>query len=102
MPFFADCGVDVVESVCPAPMTKLTLAELRKGFGKNVTVWGGVPSVAFLPESMNDGEFERYMDELFAGAADREGLILGVSDNVPPDADLGRLARIGERILAPS
>ncbi len=98
MPFFAECGVDVVESVCPAPMTKLSLAELRQGFGERVAVWGGVPSVALLAESMDDGEFERYMDELFAGAVDRDRLILGVSDNVPPDADLDRLASIGQRV----
>ena len=44
-------------------------------------------------------------DELFPhevfedlGAGDR--LILGVSDNVPPDADLDRLTRISERVDA--
>ena len=100
MHFFAACGVDVVESVCPAPMTKLSLAELRAGFGSQVTVWGGVPSVALLPDSMGEDEFERYLDRLFAEAADRDRLILGVSDNVPPDADLGRLVRIGERVAA--
>ena len=98
MPFFAACGVDVVESVCPAPMTRLSLAELRRGFGRQVTVWGGVPSVALLPESMNDADFEGYLDRLFDEAADGAGLILGVSDNVPPDADMRRLASIGDRI----
>jgi hypothetical protein len=100
MHYFSACGVDVVESVCPAPMTKLSLAELRQGFGPQVTVWGGVPSVALLPDSMSDDEFEGYLDHLFAEAIERDRLILGVSDNVPPDADLRRLARIGERIAA--
>ena len=98
MPFFAECGVDIVESVCPAPMTQLSLAELRHGFGSQVTVWGGVPSVALLPASMDDAGFERYLDRLFAEVVDDTRLILGVSDNVPPDADLGRLASIGDRI----
>jgi len=76
MHFFAACGVDVVESVCPAPMTKLSLAELRHGFGPQVTVWGGVPSVALLPGSMSDAEFEPYLDRLFAEVADQDRLIL--------------------------
>ncbi len=100
MHFFAECGVDVVESVCPAPMTKLSLAELRAGFGPQVTVWGGIPSVVLLSDSMHNDEFERYLDRLFDDAAQRDRLILGVSDNVPPDADLRRLARIGERVAS--
>lgn len=92
---FAACGVDVVESVCPAPMTRLSLPELRAGFG-DVTVWGGIPSVALLPTSMDDDAFSAYLDELVAGVGDGRRLILGVSDNVPPDADLERLDRIGQ------
>jgi hypothetical protein len=96
MHFFADCGVDVVESVCPEPMTKLSLSQLRQGFGPDVTVWGGVPSVALLPESMSDREFDRYLDQLLGAAVVGDRLILGVSDNVPPDADMERLLRIGD------
>lgn len=96
MSLLASCDVDVVESVCPSPMTRLSLAELRRGFGPAVTVWGGIPSVALLPDSMGDAEFEAYLDRLFAELGDARRLVLGVSDNVPPDADLGRLRRIGE------
>jgi len=65
-----------------------------------ITVWGGVASVALLPDSMDDAAFEAYLDELFAELGSGDHLILGVSDNVPPDADLERLARIGERAAA--
>jgi hypothetical protein len=91
---------DIAESVCPQPMTQCTLAEVRKGMGENITVWGGIPSVALLTDAMDDAAFTAYTDEIFADIGDRSRLILGVSDNVPPDADMERLRYIGERCAA--
>ncbi len=95
---YPGCNFDVAESVCPPPMTRCGLAQLRDALAPHAAVWGGIPSVALLPESMNDGEFEAYLDELFDDLGSGERVILGVSDNVPPDADLARLQRIGERV----
>jgi hypothetical protein len=59
---------------------------------------GGLPSVAFLPDAMNDAAFAAYLDEVFAALGSGERLILGVADNVPPDADLARLEEVKRRI----
>lgn len=99
-PLYEGCGFDVAESVCPAPMTRCSLAEIRRRFGPDVTVWGGIPSVALLPGSMTGPEFEAYLDDVFGSLGTGERLIFGVSDNVPPDADLSRLDRIRDRIDA--
>ena len=98
LPLYPACGFDVAESVCPHPMTQLTLAEIRRGMGHQTTVWGGIPSVALLDNSMDDATFEGYMDELFGSLGAGDQLILGVSDNVPPDANLARLESIKGRI----
>ncbi len=100
IPLYRECGFDVAESVCTEPMTKLSLAEIRAGMGASTTVWGGIPSVALLPESMDDQTFERYLDTVFDELGAGVRLILGVSDNVPPDADLSRLGRIKARVEA--
>lgn len=100
LPYYSSCRFDVGESVCPAPMTQCTLAEIRAGMGPNTTVWGGIPSVALLEDSMDDAIFERYLDQVFAELGGGDHLIFGVSDNVPPDASLDRLERIKERIEA--
>jgi len=100
LPLYPGCGFAVAESVCTAPMTHLTLAQLRAGFGPNTTVWGGIPSVALLEESMDDAAFEQHLDRTFAELGTAERLILGVSDNVPPDCSLARLERIRERVEA--
>jgi len=35
----------VADSVCPAPMTKLTFKQHRDTFAGRVTIMGGIPSV---------------------------------------------------------
>lgn len=95
-------GFDVAESVCTAPMTELDLLTQRRGYGDEVTVWGGIPSVMLLADSTDRDTFEAYLarlgTELGELAPARSQLIIGVSDNVPPDCDLGRLRRVGEWI----
>ena len=100
IPLFRTCGFDVAESFCPSPMTKVTLAEMLEGLRPNTTVFGGIPSVALLPDAMADDAFEAYLDELFAAIGRGDHLILGVADNVPPDADLDRLYEITRRVQA--
>jgi hypothetical protein len=100
LPLYPACGFDVAESFCPAPMTKTTLAEMLQGLRPNTTVWGGVPSVALLESAMSDAVFHDYLDQLFASIGAGDHLILGVSDNVPPDVNLERLAEIKRRVAA--
>lgn len=93
-----DCRFDVAESVCTAPMTKRTLRELRLGMGPTTSIFGGVPAVALMDRSMSEEGLERHMDGLFAELGSGKRLILGVSDNVPVDANLDRLARITDMV----
>jgi hypothetical protein len=81
-------------------MTECTLAEIRRGMGPKTTVWGGIPSVVLLEDSMDNATFKTYMDELFASLGNGDHLILGVADNVPPDANLERLESIKEWLAA--
>jgi hypothetical protein len=97
---YRQCGFDVAESVCPAPMTERTLAEIREALGPDIAVWGGIPSVALLDEAMDDAAFFAYINTLFSQLGTGERLVLGVADNVPPDANLERLAYLGQRIAA--
>ena len=100
LPLFPGCELDVAESVCAEPMVTDPLAELRRGMGPKTTIWGGIPSVALLTDSMSEPQFEAYLDSVFGALGTGERLILGVSDNVPPDADIDRLDRITERVAA--
>ncbi len=100
MPMYPACGFDIGESVCPAPMTSCTLADIRQGFGPAATAWGGIPCVVLLDDTCDQGEFEAHMDKTFADLGSGERLILGVSDNVPPDVNLDRLEQVKQWIDA--
>ncbi len=100
LPLYPDCNFDIAESVCTHPMTHCTLADVLAGVGDRTTVWGGIPSIALLEHSMTDSALSEYLDELFASIGTGERLILGVADNVPPDAILDRLEMIRERVEA--
>jgi len=100
LPMYPRCGFDVGESVCPRPMTSCTLAEIRQGMGPNVTVWGGIPCVILIDQVTDHAGFVKHMDTLFAELGSGSRLILGVSDNVPPDANMDRLEQVKEWIEA--
>ncbi|MBM4332293.1 MAG: hypothetical protein FJ117_13935 [Deltaproteobacteria bacterium] len=94
----AESAMDIAEAICPQPMTKVSIREVKKAFQGKVTIFGGVPSVALLEESMSDEGFEQFMKDLFQQIAPGDRFILGVSDTTPPDAKFERLLRITEMV----
>lgn len=98
--FYVECGVDVADSVCPAPMTKLTLADYRRDFGTRPAIWGGLCSVCVLPESMTDAQFEAHVDDAIAAVGEGRGIVFSLADTTPPAAALERIRRGGEKLAA--
>jgi uroporphyrinogen-III decarboxylase len=94
----AQTGMDIAESVCGPPMVAVSMGRMRAAFGGRISIFGGVPSVALLEESMSDDEFEAYMVNLFREIAPGDRFILGVSDMIPPDAKWERLVRMAEMV----
>jgi len=92
--------IDVADSVCPAPMTKLSFREVRDTFAGRITIMGGIPSVALLSNTMTAAQFDRFVDEFFEQVGVGDHLILGVSDTTPPAAEFERLVQIAERVEA--
>jgi hypothetical protein len=89
---------DIADSICPSPMTRLTIGQIREAFSNRITIMGGIPSVCLVRDSMNDAGFKEYLDDFFAQLGRGDRLILGVSDTTPPAADFGRLRTIAQRV----
>jgi|LSQX01.2.fsa_nt_gb uroporphyrinogen-III decarboxylase len=98
LPMYVLSGVDLADSVCPAPMTELPLSEYRGAFGRRPAIWGGICSTSVLPGSFSEDEFEAHIDEVISAAGDFRGMIYSIADTVPPDASVDRIRRIGERL----
>jgi hypothetical protein len=91
LPHYLESGFDVADSVCPKPMTKLSMREVRDVFNGKITILGGIPSVCFLKHSMADREFETYLENFLLEIGRGDHIIVGISDTTPPQADFERL-----------
>jgi methylmalonyl-CoA mutase cobalamin-binding domain/chain len=98
MDLIQDSGVDVAESVTPWPMTQVRIEEYYQRWRERLTIMGGIPESILLEETATEEEFEAFLDDLFAGVAPGDRLILGTADSTPPDARFERLHRIQERV----
>jgi len=98
LPITPGSGMDVVEAIVTYPMAKVTLAEALDMLKGEVVLQGGIPSVLVCPEGGTREDFERYIRETILPLKGREGFILGMSDNVPPNADFTRVERVAELI----
>ena len=92
-----DAGFDMAETFTTAPQATCTLEQARREWGTRVIIWGAVPSVILEP-TYSDAAFEAYMADVFRTVAPGAAFILGVADNVMPDALLPRLERITQMV----
>jgi len=95
---YLEAEIDVADSICPKPMTKLSFKEVRDTFAGRITIMGGIPSVSLLTSTMSDKAFEEFLDDFFEQIGAGDHLILGISDTTPPAADFERLRKIARRI----
>ena len=93
-----DSGMHIAEAVTPAPMTKVPVEEYYRRWSDKLTLFGGIPSILLLRESISDEEFEAYLEHLFKAVAPGKRMILGIADSTPPKAVFERLVRIGEKV----
>jgi hypothetical protein len=100
IPLYLRAGFDVADSVCPAPMTRLTLDELLDAFKGSITIWGGIPSVMLCPDSVPDAQFRAWIDGLLSRHGRTTRFVLGVSDMVTADAAWDRLEYITRKVAA--
>lgn len=98
LPLYLRTGFDIADSLCPYPMTRCTLEEIRAAFQDRITIWGGIPSTLLCPSSTPEEEFRRSVDRLVERYARESHFILGVSDMVTADCDWSRMKYITEKV----
>jgi hypothetical protein len=102
LPLTPGCGLDCVEAVVTAPMADVALADAIESLRGEVVLQGGIPSVLVCEEGCSADEFDRYIAETVLPLKGRRGFILGMSDNVPPNADFERVERVAALISPPT
>lgn len=99
LPLYKNSGFDIADSICPAPMTKISLEDTRRVLGSSCTIWGGIPSIAVLEDSMDDLTFQKFVDQKFENLGKGDHLILSVADTVPPAAKFERILYLQKKAM---
>ena len=94
--YVSSCGIDVVEAVTVRPMDDLTIPEALEKTGSQVVIQGGIPSILMCPQGGSREKLRNYVEDLLQNVPLGQRFILGMSDNVPPDADFPRVRMISE------
>jgi len=89
-------GYSFIEAVTPFPVGDITFEEIEEIIGDNVIVFGGIPGALFSP-LYSDEYFENFLRKTIAFFC-KKNYILGVADQVPPDATLKRISFVREAI----
>ncbi len=95
---YREAGFDIADSLCPYPMTRCRLEEIREAFADRITIWGGIPSILLCPDKATDDEFRQFIDDLLTRYGHQSHFVLGVSDMVTADADWDRVRYIADRV----
>lgn len=91
---YMDTEFDVADSICPAPMTPVTLKQIIQTFHGSKTIWGGIPSIAVLKENIDDKQFHKLLEQTMEDIGDGDHMIISVADTLPPAADFNRFTEI--------
>jgi hypothetical protein len=83
-----------VEAIVTKPMADIELADAVSLLQGDVVLQGGIPAVLVCREGGSEADFERYIRDVVRPMRGRRGFILGMSDNVPPNADFSRVESI--------
>jgi hypothetical protein len=91
-----ESGLDLCESISPAPLTPFTFAEIWEAWRDGPIIWGGIPS-PLLEAMTSEAEFEQAIEELLV-TVDNGRIILGVTDMVLPINQVERVHRIAQKV----
>ncbi len=94
LPYLGDCPWDGIEAATPLPQGDVTLEEIKEALGDRVLL-DGIPAVYFLPSFSTETLIEgvKQVVELFYPR-----LVLGISDEIPPDGDIERVRLVGNTV----
>jgi hypothetical protein len=90
-----NCPWDGIEAATPVPQGDVTLEEIKNAL-EDLVLLDGIPALYFMPEQYSAErlvECVKRVVELFY-----PHLILGISDEIPPDGDIERVRLVGELV----
>ena len=94
LPLINEAGFDGIEAATPLPQGDVTCEELKDALGETILL-DGIPAILFLPD-YSDEELEKFVRKILEMFS--PNLVLGVSDELPPPADIEKV-RLVSRLV---
>lgn len=93
LPLMRQTGLDVMDGLTPEPAGDFTPEDVREALGDHMKCWCGVPASLFCDETPTDEILRqsRHIIDVLGGR-----LILNVADQVPPNADIDKVAAVAK------
>ena len=88
-----ESGIDGIQGIAGPPQGDTDFATAREKAGPDIALWGGI-SQDFLLDTYDTAAFEAAVRQAADAARNQSRIILGVADQVPPQASLDRLKSI--------
>ena len=98
LPLLPDTGVDVVEAVVTQPMSDLTVENALDSLSGQVAMQGGIPAVLMCKEGGKREDLSRYVQHIVRDIHPTRSFVLGMGDNVPPNADFERVRMVSDLV----
>ncbi len=94
LPLINEAGFDGIEAATPLPQGDVTLEELKAALGDTILL-DGIPAILFLPQYSAEEllDFATRVLDMFA-----PNLILGISDELPPPADIEKVRLVAQLV----
>jgi len=95
LPLARETGLDGLEAITPKPQGDVTLEDMKKSLGDEITLLDGIPAILFdsyYPLSELE-EFAQRVIDLFAPR-----LILGISDELSSTGEIDRICRVAAMV----
>jgi hypothetical protein len=92
-----ECGIDVVESFSPAPLTGLTFADAWKAWEGKVLMWGAIPSPIF-ESHVPENEFVEWVSGMLKLIGDDGKIIVGIGDQAVRPTIIERVRQVSEML----
>ncbi|HQL62372.1 MAG TPA: uroporphyrinogen decarboxylase family protein [bacterium] len=93
LPYARETGMDGLEAITFKPMGDATYEMVEQYMGADLVLVDGICAISFLP-NVSMEEFEREVRELVERL--HPHLVLGISDEAPPDSEFHKLERVSE------
>jgi hypothetical protein len=81
----AGVGFTVLEALTPYPVGDMKFEDIKEFVGSKSIMWGGIPG-SYFTDCVSDSEFEEFVKYLLSIMVREPRYVLGVADQVPPDA----------------